>query len=184
MNSVGTIYRNKRTLPWDVIFCSSILILLIATVILTLWGGGGSILRKKRKLFFYLTIAMGWVLISFISPFMTSSGRALNIVGIFPILVIILPIFSVFRAFSLIRWGKQIETGKDLPDYLKNQNATALKKSGIYLYGVIGILLAVNIIYGINYQNQSVKFSEEIQSFIQTDPSSFQKMCQSFSNIP
>ena len=93
--------------------------------------------------------------------------------------------YSISRAFSLIGWGNQIERAKDLPDYHENQSAKKLKKSGIYLHGVIGILLAVNITYvfmdeyyRIDYQNQSVKLSEEILSSIQTDPSQLQKMCQ------
>jgi hypothetical protein len=193
INSIGTIEDApnririyEKLFPRHLIYYSIILILPIATIILTLWAGGSSILRKKRK-FSYLTvglIAVAWAFISLVA-FVLAFDDYLWYPGTLYMLLAIPPVFSFERAFSLIRWGKQIETGKELPYYFKNQNAKKLKKSGAYLYGVIGFLLAVNITYGfmdenyrIDYQNQSVKLSEEILSSIQTDPSSFQKMCQ------
>jgi len=181
MEPQDNIWIYDSRLLWRVIYYSPILILPLATIILTLWAGAGSILSKKR----IGVNAIAWALISFIAVSMPSgsqtsnSGRILMFIFTAPIFL-----FSALWASSLIEWGMEIGKGKNLPDYLKNQNATALKTSGIYLYRVIGILLAINVIYllmisnyYINYQNQLAKFSEEIQSSIQTDPSSFQNMC-------
>jgi len=185
-NRPDKIWIYEKLFPRHLFYYSIIWILPIATIILTIWAGGSSILRKK-KMFSYLTeelILVIWAFISLVA-FVLAFDDYLWYSGTLYMLLAIPPVFSFGRAFSLIRWGKQIETGKELPYYFKNQNAKKLKKSGAYLYGVIGFLLAVNITYGfmdenyrIGYQNQSVKWSEEILSSIQTDPSLFQKMCQ------
>jgi len=163
------------------------LLMILIFIILTTW----LILRIKRKspslihIGISIGVVFGWLLIALITSGFGGSDYSYY-VGFgkpFGIFLFIPVIYSFLRASSLIRWGKQIEAGKELPEYLENQNAIALKKSGKYLYGVIGVLLAVNITYGfmveyygIDYKNRSVKFSEEIESFIQADTSWLQRM--------
>ena len=180
----------EKLLPRHFVYYSWVLILPLMVVKLTSWAGSSSILMKKRKLFSYLTVGLIFVIWAFISlaAFLLAFDSYLWHPYTFYMLLVIPLIFSALRASSLIEWGKQIETGikigEELPDYLKNQNAEKLKKSGNYLYGVIGILLVVNIAYGfmfsiykINYKNQSVTFSEEIEKVNQGDPYWFQKIC-------
>ena len=192
IDSVGTIEEHQNNIwvyeelfPRHLNYYSSILILPIATIILTIWAGGSSILRKKRK-FPYLTeglIFVIWAFISLVALFLAADDYLWYPTALYMLLVIP-PILSFSRASSLIRWGNQIETGKELPEYLENHSSEKLKKSGKYLYGVIGILLVVNIThgfmyeyYGFDYKNHLVKFSEEIQSLIESDPSWFQNIC-------
>ena len=175
-------------IDWYVVILFLLMILIL--IILTAW----LILRRKRKppsLFqigINTGIVFGWLFIALITSgfagddytYSVGFGKPFGVFFGIPV------VFSISRASSLIRWGKQIERAKDIPDYLENQNAKKLKKSGTYLLGVIGVLLVLPYIYSErvskykeNYYNQSVKFSEEIESSIQTNPSSFQKMCSS-----
>jgi hypothetical protein len=189
-NPPNKIWIYEEFLPRHFIYFSSALILPLMTIILTLWAGGYPILRGKRIFprLIAVGVIVGWTLISLI----TIGFDSYNFLYI-PV------IFSIWRAFSLIGWGNQIEIinkfligrEKDLPDYLKNQNAKTLKKSGIYLLGIIGVLSALIYIYAVsnlkyhkNYLNQSVTFSKEIEKFIPADPSQFQKLCQSFPKTP
>jgi type IV pilus assembly protein PilA len=140
------IYQNL--LPRQFVYHSIILILPITTMILTLWAGGDFILRKKRKYsYLWVVIAFCWAFIAVITFGLAGSDYAYSTMGpgIFSMLLVVPPLFSALRASSLIRWGKQIERAKDLPDYLENHSAKKLKNSGICLIGVMGILLAVNI---------------------------------------
>jgi len=180
-NRPDKIWIYEKLFPRHLFYYSSMLILPIATITLTFWAGGGSILRKKKK-FHYLNFVI-WAFISLIA-FELAFDNSLWYPRTLYMLLFIPPILSFKRASSFIRWGNQIETGKKWHYYLKNHSAEKLKKSGAYLYGVIGFLLAVNITYSfmyeyyrIEYQNQSVKFSEEIQSLIESDPSWFQNIC-------
>jgi len=99
--------------------------------------------------------------------------------------IVILIIFSGWRANSLIGWGNRFQKGTDLPDFLKNASAKALKQSSSYLLVAIGVLLVVNFIYHgshsiykNNYSTQVVKYSNELQKIIQADPSKVQLVCQ------
>ena len=193
MDSTGQIKEHPdkytKLLPRQLVYHSSILILPIATIILTLWAGGGSILRRKRKYphLWVGIITFCWAFIAIITIGLAGSDYTYFTLGpgIFSILLFIPPLFSVLRASSLISWGTQIERAKDLPVYLENHSAKKLKKSGIYLLRTMGALLVLTCMYPIyyskykkDYYNQSVKLSEKIQSIMQSDPSSFQKMCQ------
>ena len=186
------------SLTFIVLTAGGFRILPLIFIILTLLAGSILIMRGKRKYFnlWAGVIAFCWAFVVLVTSEFAQFGivlirSALNDFNYYVnfrdyyVFLYIPVIYSISRAFSLIRWGKQIETGKKLSVYLKNQNAKKLKKSGAYLFGVIGILLAVNFTYifmypnyRVNYWNQSVKLSEEIEKIYQADPSSIQNMCK------
>ena len=190
---VGVIFGWLFIVSKDFYIAIFVLLMILIIVILAVWARAYLLLRRKRKspslihIGITVGIIFGWLFIALVTSGFAGSDYSYY-VGFgepFGLFLGIPVIYSISRAFSLIGWGNQIERVKDLPDYLKNHRAKKLKKSGICLLGVVGVLLALNFIYSVaytkykeNYRNQSVKFSEEIQSFLQTDPSSFQKMCQ------
>jgi len=195
MDSTGQIKEHldkiwiyEQFFPRHFVYYSCVLILPIATMFLTSWAGGYLILERKRKfpILIHIGIIFGWLFIVLITSGFAGSDYFYYVFGgPFGFFLGIPVIYSISRAFSLIGWGNQIERAKDLPDYLENHSAKKLQKSGSYLLGVVGVLLALNFIYSSaytkykeNYRNQSVTFSEEIQSSIQTDTSQIQKMCR------
>lgn len=203
-NPPNKIWIYNKLVPQRFIHYSFIFALPLMTLILTLWAGGYPILEGKRKFprLIAVGVIVGWTFFACITLLagndpiynMDLEFHSIHHWGQGFILFIIIGIsviFPIWRAFSLIGWGNQIERANDLPDYLKIHNAKKLKKSGIYLLGVIGVLWAFTYIYSVsfskyqeNYYNQSLEFSKEIEKIIPTDPSQFQKLCQSSSKTP
>lgn len=183
------IWIYEEILPRHFVYYSFVLILPLMMVILTSWAGGYTILRKKRKFPKLISIGVitGWLLIALITSgfagddYSYLAGFGDSFAGFLCIPVI----FSISRASSLIGWGKQIQSGIDLPGYLENHDAKKLKKSGIYLLVAFGSVLIlpymyceINDKYKEQYFNQSVKFMNEIEKVVQADPSRLQLLCQ------
>ena len=181
IDPLNKIWIYEKLTARHLFYYSIFLILSFATIALTAWSGGYPILSRQRKfsVLIVLETTFNWLFIALLMiGFLIDRHIFWELLG--PLLGIPV-IYSISLAFSLIRWGRQIESGKELPDYLTNHSAEKLKKSGAYLLGVMVILLALNYMYSnsyLNYQNRAVKFSKEMESSIKTDPSSFQKMCQ------
>lgn len=189
------IWIYEEFLPRHFVYYSSVLILPLMIVILTSWAGGYTILKKKRKFPKLISIGVitGWMIIALITSgfagddysYLAGFGQSFGVFLYIPV------IFSISRAFSLVRWGKQIQSGIDLPGYLENHDSKKLKKSGIYLLVAIGAVLILPYKYGeINYKYeeqysiQSVQFMNEIEKVIQADPSRLQLLCQHSSKTP
>ena len=183
IDSEGQIKGSSKLLHIRLIYYSSVFILPLMIVVLTSWGGGYAIFRRERK-YFNLWVgvtAVSWALFALITSDVGVKDYP-TLLEI-PVELLFIPvIYSILRAYSLIALGTVIE----------NQNGKKLKRSGICLLGVVGVLLALNFIYSIkyskyqeNYKIQLVKTMKEIEKINQADPSQLQKMCRHhFSKIP
>ena len=182
INPLDKIWIYENLSSRNIIYYSCIVILPVATIIFTAWPGGYLVLNRKRKNpdSTYLGIVVGWLFIALLTGGFATDQNYSDLDFLAPLFGIPV-IFSITRAFVLIKWGMEIKPGKDLSGYLENQNGGKFKKSGIYLLGVIGFLLVVYLTYSkmfLDYQNRYKKVPGKVESYIQANPSSFQKMCQ------